>query len=75
MSVALRLVALVWFAVVGLMFGAVYGFMWMIYGYGAVAGTLSGTGMFSYIGVAVVFTPAVLILLASLWLDWRNRHG
>lgn len=75
MSSALRMVALVWFGVVGLTIGAIYVVMWMIYGHSGVMATLDGYGIISYVGLAVILTPAAIIFLASLWMDWRAARG
>lgn len=75
MSSALRVVAFVWFGVVGLTIGAIYIVMWMIYGHNGVMATLDGFGIISYVGLAVILAPAAIIFLTSLWLDWRAARG
>jgi len=74
-SAILRLVGLVWIATVTVVIGLIYLAMWTIYGRGEVLRIIDGYGVISYVGLAVILGPGVVILLASLWMDWRSGVG
>lgn len=71
-SAILRIVGLVWIATVTVVIGLIYLAMWAIYGRDEVLRTFDGYGVVGYVGLAVILGPGVMILLASVWVDWRS---